>query len=492
MVQSEPQQAPVQRRWGLAVGLALVAIAALGARLWLLHHSTGGELPMGPDVEDWVLSARRLASGDPGGLQYHRYPLVPWLAGWLAGVASLPVVTVLAWLSLSSGSLAAVLTALLGRAVAGPRLGLLAGLWVALAPGLVLASLHTTAYPLFALAFLAVLVALVRPAGVLSGLMMAFGALVMVASLAQGALCLIAVLPAALLLRRWWDAVFGAVGGGAGLLVVYLLHPEPYDPVRWMGAEAWQYLSGNVAEERAMAGLGYAQAWWSWVQSALEQPGWLTLGLLVLAVVGLVFTTRRRWGLALAWALGPIVVLLAVMGSAHHLLHLLPVLVVAAALGLRAVHPWARSLPVVLVAAGGLVAWSAVGLPELVRGLGMQLEEERSVAALCDHVEALGPSPVVITAMGPGEIDPVSRAQWACPPHMTVLEAGRPWRGGPALLVAWREAALRQPGLTWAGEPTELTLDPSRSLWLVPVRAGSAAPSPPVPAPGLPPAAGGP
>ena len=488
------------------VVLVVLVVLAFGLRWGLLADSGLGELPVGPDAEDWVIMARSMAAGGAEGLEGNRYPLVPWIAAWAAPLLGTTALRFLALLAVGCGGLGAVVTALLARPLLGPRLALLAGLWVAASPVMVLAGVATTAYPLFGLAFLVLVWALLRPLDRGSPALAAVAALVLVSSLAQGALCLLAVVPAGLLLRRWWTSGAALVGGAFGLGLVWLLHPAPHSPFGWMAGESWRYLSGNVAEETTMSGLGWTGAWWSWAERSLHQHPELSLALVVLALLGLgmalrgrrlygplearlpgwlvgaeVAAPRRSQVAALAWALVPLAVLLALMGSPHHLLHLLPLLAVAALLGLRALLPAVGGAPAVLALALALGAYCHATLPMLRVVLGPRLAEDRGLLELGRLVEAAGPESVVVTAYAPGQVNPVHRGLWACPLGTRVLSAHEPspdqvaWLGDASvvLLVGPEPSPALQLG-SISVEPVDdgeqLALDRRRSLWVVPAR----------------------
>ncbi len=511
-------------RRGFAVAVVLVGLVALGLRLWLLRDSSQGLVPVGPDAEDWVLMARSMLEGHPAGFEGHRYPLVPWLAAGLAPVAGGSVLWSLALIAVVCGSLGAVLTCLLARRLVGPWLALVAGLWVALAPGSVLAGVSTTAYPLFVTAFLVALWALLRPKGWSSDLLGVLAAFAMVASLTQGLLCLLVLLPVSLLLRRWRTAAASALGAGLGLALVRLLHPSPHSPLGWMAGESWRYLSGNLAEEQAARGAGFVLTWVSWATRALLQPPALTVALLLLAVLGLALGARRpaaglearlpRWLVggvgptlqlprgtlaALVCVLLPLGVLMAVMGSPHHLLHLQPVLVVAALLGLLRIVPGGAgplAAAALVLALGG---WSLGARPALLRVLGPPVAWDRAMLELGRRVEVLAGSadlpPLLVTVFPPGEVNPVHRGLWACPlgtgtlalpdPHPQRLPAvEQAYRQGqPVVLVSADPSAGWAMGpytLELAGSPVAIVLDSRRQLLLAPARLVAAVPSPPV------------
>ncbi len=494
-------------RWrgGFALGVSAVVLLGLALRLWLLAETSQGLLPFGPDAEDWVLSARALAADRADLLERHRYPLLPWLAS-LGGATPGGVLRVMAGISATSGALLAGLVAWLCRRPLGPGLALLAGLWVALSPGSLLAGLHTTAYPLFSLAFVALwasLQARERWPALLAALL---AALVACACLAQGLLCVLALLPAALILRRWRAAVAALVGAGSGMALVRLLHPGARGPLASMAQESLRYLMGNPAEELGMSGVGLAPTWWDWVERALSQPGAVTVGLVALSLLGVLGGARGparwleprlpawlqahagdapswRWRLALAWALLPLTVLLGAMGSPHHLLHLLPLLAVAALLGLRRLLPGAGSPVVVAVLALGLSAWSHGSRAELLRQVQPPLRWERGLARLGWRVSALAEGnpapPVLAAALPPSERSLLVRGLWACPLETAVVPLLDPqprdlvpldeaWqRGAPVLIVSARPTPGWRVGpyqLRVHGEPRSYEIDRDRSF----------------------------
>jgi hypothetical protein len=180
----------------------------------------------------------------------------------------------------------------------------------------------------------------------------------------------------------------------------------------------------------------------------------------------------------LAWSLLPLVVLLALMASGHHLLYLLPLLVVAALLGLRALMPAAGGVPMTLALALYLGAWSFVAVPSLRIVLGPRLAEDRGLLALGQRVEQAGDAPLLVTLYGPDEVNPVHRGLWACPLGTRVLSVHdrQPerltWLEGASdvLLVGAAPSEGVRVGpyhLEPVGEGAHIALDRRRSLWVV-------------------------
>ncbi len=496
-----------RRERGFALGVLLLMALGLVLRLWLLADTSQGLLPIGPDAEDWVISARALAADRADLLEKHRYPLLPWLAS-LGGPAPGTVLRVMAGMSAASGALLAGLVALLSRRLLGPWLALLAGLWVAAAPGSLLAGLHTTAYPLFCLAFVGLFASFLLRDGWPAALVALLAATVASASLAQGLLCALALLPAAIFLRRWRAAGAGLLGAGLGVGLVRLLHPGARGPLTSMARESFRYLKGNPAEELGMSGVGLAPTWWDWAERALHQPAALTVGLVILALCGVLLGAKApaswlepklpawlrgpageapswRPRLALLWTLLPLAVLLGAMASPHHLLHLLPLLAVAALLGLRRLLPGVGSPAVVALLALGLLAWSHGSRAALQRQVNPQLRWERGLARLGWRVSELADQgsvpPVLAAALAGPERSLLVRGLWACPLDTAVVPLldprprdmvplDRAWLEGAAVLVVsqqptpgWRVGPYE---LRVRGEPMSFEIDRDRRFLL--------------------------
>jgi len=431
-----PGGAAVLARHSTALaGIALFVVALVG-RLLVFRSGLGGDpLPVGPDAEDWVLASGGMADGDWSLLQANRYPLFPWLAsllmrglGWSASGALLV-------LSLLASSLTPWLTVAVARRQLGLAAAAGAGLWVALAPSQLLLGVSTIAYTLFALAFVGVLAALHDPHRWRGPALTTGACLVTVVSLNQGFLCVLALLPAGLLLQRGWSAAAGVAGAGLGLAAVHATHPSPTSATGWMLRESMVYLSGNIPEETARVGGTYGQAFDVWAQQTLRLEGGWTAALLALGVFGLaagLWRARRDDTplgptLALAWALAPAAVLVPAMGSGHHLIHLLPLLAVAVAAGAMALVPGRAALAGGLAVAGLVVFLGFSSLPEALRDLGRRGDEGRAALVTAEAaVELIGDDGVLIvppTRPGdPAEI--VFNVQWAFPATMTVVQLG--------------------------------------------------------------------
>ena len=446
------------RRWNRGdwlLALLLVALAA-GPRAWLFTWGVGGEaLPIGPDAQDWALAARAYLLPTLQGLEPHRYPLLPWAAAHLSVVDGLSPLYHLWFFSWASGSLLAGLTWLLARRWLPTSLALLPACWVALDPGQVSLSNQPTAYAFAAAAFLTLTLGLLAARGVVAAALTAVAALALVASLHQGLLSLLFLLPAGLWLRRWRAVATALLGAAAGLVLVYLLHPRVYDPLLWMGAETLRYLGGNVAEETHMRGLTWWRAWPGWCRGVFHLPPLVVLATLALALAGLARPSpwrRERW--ALAWAVAPLTVLLPLMASPHHLAHLTPLLAVLVALGLT----W---LP-------GRLRWPAALLlcPLLVlggfRAGGPLLDEVRVQAAQAAAQlrfgrtvqSRLGSRGLLLMVRSTAAVDPIWRSRWALPVGVEIAWVeGRPGCHGEQVLQAALEHGAGVAVVTGSPQP---------------------------------------
>ncbi len=402
-------------------------------------HPTGMAdlLPLGPDSEDWLLMARDLAAGNRGAMEAQRYPLVPWVVVGLADLFSASRLSALAWLALSAGTLAPALLVLLGRHYLPGWLPVAAATWMVAAPSQVLGSLSTTAYAFFSASFLAVALALLGPGRRWTPWLSLAAAALAAGTAAQGMLCVFALIPAALLRRRWTEAGAAALGSAAGAGLAHWIHPGAHSPMGWMLGETWRYISGNIAEETAATGLGYGEAWLAWHHDGFSQPAGLTLLLFALATIGMLLGIarprhdgERRDSLAMVVALIPLGVLTAAMGSAHHSLHLTPLLVLTALLGA------VRLLPAIAHPLGagvltfGMGAMGVWGLPDLQHDLNHQASANRALQDLAHEIDALGgPDPLVLSLFPEGDPgrtnDPVVAAAWALAKGATRLDPTR-------------------------------------------------------------------
>jgi len=377
--------------WRDGVVVVLLLVVAVGLRAVLLQVVCQGQaLPLGADGDNWVHMAEGILTGRPETLMGHRYPLLPWLAVVLFRGFGTPPVVALVGVSFAASVLLAPVSWWVARGWLPPGLALGVGLLVALHPALAAAALMPTAYAFFALCFVMLagcLLASRDGLGVAS--LAALAACAGVACLAQGLLCVLVLIPAGLLARRWRVAAAAVAGALLGLILVYQLHPAPHTPLVWMGKDAWRYLSGNLAEEMgAMAGTTTLDAWVLWAPGGLGISWALAAPLLALGALGvllpvplLVRILPRRvvtWlgrhmepealplgaRLGLVWAAAPAAALILAVASTHHLWHLLPVLILGILVGARRLfaplgHPVAAAVLIVL----GLAAMQ----PELTR-----------------------------------------------------------------------------------------------------------------------------
>ncbi len=427
-------RAPGGDRLTLAITGGLFATAVLG-RLAMFRAGLGGDaLPAGPDAEDWVIAAAGIADGDWSLLQPNRYPLFPLLASLPIRFGISPSGALMA-LSLVFSALTAPVVFLLGRRWLSPWAAAAAGAWVALAPSQLFLGVCTIAYTLFGLAFAVALLGLLDDHRWRGPLLVGLGSAVAVATLNQGLLCLLAMLPAGLLLRRWFGVGAGLAGAAVGLGIVHGLHPNPTSATSWMLRESMKYLSGNIPEETARAGGGYWDAFSFWTDQTFRLGGiWVVL-LLGLGVWGIAVALWRAHQdgrplvptLALAWALAPSIVLVVAMGSGHHLIHLIPLLALAATLGGAALAPGLYGRIAGAATAIGVAALCVTSVPSTVRDLENRAREGRNALEVADGVrELVGEDGVVVTPPtrpgDPAEI--VFNVQWAFPAGVTVIQLG--------------------------------------------------------------------
>ncbi len=419
----------------LVAGVALTVVA-LVARLLAMRAGLGGDaLPVGPDAEDWVLATGGMAEGDWSLLQPNRYPLFPWLASLLVRLTGVSASGALLILSMLASSLTPWAVLGVARRMLPFPGAVAAGLWIALAPSQLLLGVSTIAYTLFALAFVGVLASLLdehrwrRPA------LVAACCLVTVATLNQGFLCVLALLPAGLLLQRGWTAAAGLAGAALGLGAVHFTHPSPTSATRWMLQESVVYLSGNIPEETARVGGTYAQAFDFWAQQTFRLGGGWTAALLALGIWGLAAGlwrgrrdgTRLAPSLALAWAVAPATILIPVMGSGHHLIHLVPLLTVTVAGGALALTPGRAGIVAGLAVAGLVGALGVSSLSGAMRDLERRGDEGRAALQTAEAaVELIGEDgALIVPPTHPGDpAEIVFNIQWAFPPSMTVIQLG--------------------------------------------------------------------
>ena len=213
--------------------LTLLLAGAIFLRWYLAQDVLAGDaLALGPDGDDWVLATRALRQGGRSALlESNRYPLVPWLAARLADGLDLPATAALTTLSMVAGTLSILAQWAVARRLLPPALAALACLWMAAGSGPVALGVSTTAYPVFALGFLLLALSILRPGSPLSATQALVGTLLCAATLWQGGLVVLSVLPAALLTRRGWSLLGAGLGLLGAALLVMALHPHPHPPL---------------------------------------------------------------------------------------------------------------------------------------------------------------------------------------------------------------------------------------------------------------------
>ena len=405
-----------------------------------------GELvPLGPDAADWLAELRRLQDAPWLGAD-NRFPLVPALAAMVAplmgGLAALDGI------SLLSTAVLALVIAALGSRLAGPRQGILAGAVVAVLPLAVEMGLSPSAYGFFSLAFTLLVAALLG----LGGIGLAGGAAFLAAAtLQQGLLCVLALLPVGLLARRPRSVGAAAVGALVAAGGIRILRPELREPLGWMLQETARYLGGNIGEETARAGMGWGETWWAWARDGLGGAP-LLLVLVGAATVGII----RERRLALGVALVPLVILVPAMASPHHLLHLLPLLVLAAIGAPRTERGRAALAALLMLACVG-------------GGIAMQPGREAAVrrargeaAAVRGLVDALPEGPILLAPAG-GRTR-LTWGAWAAPLGRPVVDLGELRPAQQARLVS----AIGE-GRAWlvGGAPEEIRLGQDHGLEVV-------------------------
>lgn len=482
---------PVPRLLEVLCPLGVVLVALVVRLLLARSGFSDGILPVGPDADDWLHGVMALGRDDPTALQAHRYPLVPLLASWLWRLGLGSPVAMLWSLSLASGAAAAGLCWAVARRFLGPGRALAPALTIALCPSLVLLSNQTIAYGPAALFFLALVWSLLTERRWAGPLVAGLAAVALVSSLNQGLLELIAVLPAALLLRRW--RVLGAfvVGGVLGLGLVHLIHAQAHDPVVWMLTELERYLSGNVAEETSMAGLSYSRAWAAWAHRAFDLRAVFLLVYFAIGVCGLAFG-RPSWKLraALAWLAAPVLVLAPLMASRHHLSHLLPLLAVALFVGVDRLLPRRMGLIAGFVVLGALCVEARQRVQPVLGQLEGGVREAQQQILLGEAVVGMLPEGGLMLYLDPRErerMHVIETALWTFPgnievvrvvpeePSHAVRSLSRAFDAGrPVVLVAppdspppWRVGSYQLEGVEPPVQVEFAVARTKRSLWTV-------------------------
>ncbi len=422
----------VGSRWWTLAAVILVTAVAAALRIHLYTHGTGGTfVAIGPDVSDWVTSTTGLARGDDTVFKGNRYLFVPWLAVRLARVWGLPPKIALLNVVFYASLLLPGATLLLARRFVSLPAATLVAAWVVFKPEYQALSLSPIAYPVFAVAFVVTTAACLGAFGRWSALVAIPGALVTAASLNQGMLCLLAMLPAGLLARRREVVAAACLGGGAGLWVAEALQPRRYSAFGWMIRETVRYLGGNVAEETTRIGLGYGASWLQWAEQTFQVPGYLAVTLLGLAVLGIGIgivrpgalpgsaadlTRAHGAALGLAWAALPSVVLFPLMASAHHVIHLEPLLATGAAMSVSALpRLWARTAATVFLVGALMLSFLRAETPYRFR---FQVDQARRELVFGKRVgEVVGEDAAVFATRAPGQtpMEVLWRSSWALP-----------------------------------------------------------------------------
>jgi hypothetical protein len=470
----------------------LVVLVALGARLAFgAAVFRDGLLPIGPDVDDWLLGVSAFVDGQPDLLQPHRYPLVPALASVLVRGLSVTPAQALWSLSLGAGALASGVCWGIAHRYLTPLQAVGPALCIALAPAMLASSNQAFAYGPAALAFLVLAWSLLWDPRGWGPFLAALAAAGLVASLQQGLLELLFMLPVALFLRRWRVLLGAILGAVLGLGLVYWLHPDAFDPIRWMLAELWRYLSGNVAEETQALRCSYSSAWARWVTATFQLRAPPALACAVLMLLGLgMGRAPRAARIGLAWLAAPAAVLVALLGSSHHLIHLIPLVVIAVFLGAS------RLFPVRWGAVGVLVTFVMLGFEarrqfgEVLNGALGQGGEVADQMLLGEAVEASLPSGGLMLYLDPPvreRFDVIRTARWSISSDIEIVHVvpGDPSHairslgharsaGRPVLVVAhpgspppWRVGTMDLDATNPSRHVTLRSAQTERELWQV-------------------------
>ncbi len=475
----------------LKTTVALLAVTGIAAalRVHLFHHEIGGAfLAIGPDASDWVTTAMGLSRGDPTVFKPNRYLFVPWLAVEISRHLGLSPKEALLNLAFYSSLFLPAATLMVARRFVSLPAASLVAAWVVFKPEYISLSLSPIAYPVFCLAFVVAAGACVGAYGRAGAAVVVPAAFVASASLNQGMLCLLVMLPAGLLVGRWGTTLAAAFAGVGGLELADSLQPGRNDAFEWMLRETARYLGGNVAEETARTQVAYAETWLRWAELTFQVPRYLALALLVVAVIGFsaalfapgigrcrpCHPTRRRrdvpavgavgrrsvssWladpdrraATGLVWAAAPLVVLLPLMASSHHLVHLEPLLGVGVALGIGCIPSrWGRLSGGVIVS--GAIAFAFLRQDRTYR-FEFQVDQARRELALGQRIGRIVGDEAILLAVlppGPSPLGELWRAAWALPPRVA--------------LYVLPEGPLK-PGL-----PVETFLEKRTPIWVVTV-----------------------
>ncbi len=398
-----PPSAPPLWHHPLATGLLLTALA-LGLRVYTAWDVMGDDpLVLGPDADDWALASMAFLRGRLEELEAHRYPLVPWAAAWMSWSLGMAVPRALLIISIACSCLTPWATLEIGRRFLPFGLAVAAGAWVALAGTEVAFGVYTIAYIPFVLGFLLLAGAIFGAGGRAGPVVAGVGAFLAVASLWQGLLSVLALLPVVLASRRWKSALGCGAGALAGLALVRWLHPGAAGPIGGMLSDMSTNVDINIELQQSFDGTDYWTTLQRWLRNSFGMHwGWMAAVGAVIAQ-GLLAAASPRlrptrllpqpwrvplpqlgwtWALALAWSLVPLAVLIVNLDSFHHLAHLKPLALVAFLLGVAALLPnpgrWAPL---------ALLAW-LVFLPlgfypphsHILSGLALQSWHERQFA----------------------------------------------------------------------------------------------------------------
>jgi hypothetical protein len=445
----------LQRRW-FFVPIGLFGVALIARVLLVGWYFPDGAVPIGPDAEDWVVSVAGIVQGDWTTLQANRYPLVPWGASILARGLGLSASSALLAVCVVASALVVPLVWWIGCRYLSPTAACVAAVWLALAPSQLLLGVSTIAYPVFGLLFAVVFAGFLDPKPARGAGLAGVAAFAGAMTLTQGLLVLLVLSPSALLLRRWWAFATSLLGALAGVWVVRMVHPGPDDPLRWMLTESYTYLSGNIAEETARAGGAYSLTFSDWAQQGFFVPMASMLLFFCLVLWGLASRFRETEVAALGWASAPALALVVAMGSTHHLFHLIPLLVVAAAIGASALpglgrwRSWGGGVvSVVFIATAGL------GMSDAMVDLRHRGENgQRELKLATEIVGLLGEAGVlIIPPTRPGHpAERVLNMIWAFPAPFDVVVLDRHRHDPVSRLQKLEEASGL---LGWVGPASE-------------------------------------
>lgn len=447
----------------VAAGLILTGLS-LVVRFKLYRDTMSDTfLAIGPDVSDWVTATSGLFRGDESVLKPNRYVLVPWIAAYIARSTSGEPQYTLLNIAFYAGVFLPWATFIAARRYLSIPAAFGVACWVVFKPGYLALSLSPIGYPVFALAFVVTAGACLGGYGRAGPWVGVLAAVVTAATLNQGILCLLALLPAALLCQRYKVFVAALLGGTGGLWLAGALQSDRYSPFGWMLWETRRYLSGNIPEEMSRTRTGYLETWFRWAEQTLQIPAALIVVVLVLALVGVVVSflcpslmswRRRSAGsvsrrlrsagrvsvspsasagavpsqgsvtapsrgavAALAWASAPMLLLLPLMASAHHLVHLEPLVAIEAGMGLALLRWTSLRWVVALVLVGSIAhAFSREDKPYRFDFVVAQARQEKQLGQEITRVIGEKAVLLVLESRGPSPLSELWRIAWTLPP----------------------------------------------------------------------------